>query len=175
MQAGGKRGLTKLPTIANALRGVLCYNTNDGPNIVPLMDPLSITSAVVGLLAATGKVYALLEGLAAIRNAPTTIKDAQKEVRHAEIALRSMQRLLQRLDASNHRRGLVQVDELRITLADAMLAFSAFETMLQRLAGLARVRVAISWVKNSKQMDEHVARIARYQQSLTLMMSILQW
>ncbi|KAK4032307.1 hypothetical protein C8A01DRAFT_20607 [Parachaetomium inaequale] len=138
------------------------------------MDPLSITSAIVGLLTAAGKVYALLEVFSAIRNAPAAIKDAQNEVQHAEIALRSMQRLLHRLDVSNPRRSLIQVDELRITLADAMLAFSAFETMLQRLASLTRVRVAISWVKFSKQMDEHVARIGRHQQSLTLMMSILQ-
>ncbi|GAB1316093.1 LIM zinc-binding domain-containing protein [Madurella fahalii] len=138
------------------------------------MDPLSITSAVVGLLTATGKVYSLLEGLSSIRNAPTTIRDAQKEVRHAEIALRSIQRLLYRLDTPNPRRGLIQVDELRITLADAMLVTSAFETLLQRLAGQARVRVAISWVTISKQIDEHVARIGRYQQSLMLMMSILQ-
>lgn len=139
------------------------------------MDPLSIAAAIVGLLTAAGKVCTLLEVFSAIQNAPAAIKDAQNEVRRAELALRLMQRLLHRLDVSNPRRSLIQVNELRITLADAMLAFSAFETMLQRLTSLTKVRVAISWIKFTKQMDEHVARIGRHQQSLTLMISILQW
>jgi len=109
------------------------------------MDPLSITSAVVGLLTATAKIYSLLETISSIRNAPSAIKDAQNDLRHTEITLRSMQRLLQRLHAMGPRRELIQVDELRITLADAMMALDAFEVMLQRIASLARVRVAISW------------------------------
>jgi hypothetical protein len=140
------------------------------------MDPLSITAAVVGLLTAAGKINSLLEGLSSIRNSPATIKDAQIEVRHSEIALRSLQRFLQRLDAAaTPRRGMIQVDELRVTLADAMLAFSAFQKMLEVLAMRARVRAAISWPKYSKQLDEHLARIERYKLSLTLMLSILHW
>ena len=139
------------------------------------MDPLSITAAVVGLLTAAAKINSLLEGLSAIRNSPATIKDAQNEVRQTEIALRSMERLLQRLDAPNTRRGMIQVDDLRVTLADAMLAFSTFETMLEDLATRARVRAAISWTKYSKQLGEHLARIERYKMSLSLMLSILQW
>ncbi len=139
------------------------------------MDPLSIAASIVGLLTATAKVHGLLEGLSSIRNSPATIKDAQNEIKHTEIALRSMQRLLLRLDSVGPRRELIQVDDLRITLADAMLGFAALETMLQRLAGLARFRVAISWARYSKELGEHLTRIARYHQSLMLMINILQW
>ncbi|KAH6627481.1 hypothetical protein F5144DRAFT_603745 [Chaetomium tenue] len=138
------------------------------------MDPLSITAAVVGLLTAAAKVNALLEGLSSVRNSPTTIKDVQNEVRHSEIALRAMQRLLHRLDAASPRREMIQVDDLRVALADAMLAFSEFQKMLERLAIRTRVRVAISWAKYSKQLDEHLQRIERYKSSLLFMLSILQ-
>ncbi|KAK3296413.1 uncharacterized protein B0H64DRAFT_398195 [Chaetomium fimeti] len=138
------------------------------------MDPLSITASIVGLLTAAAKINSLLEWLSSVRNSPTTIRDARNEVRHTEVALRSMQRLLRRVEAASPRREMIQVDELRVTLADAMLAFSTFETLLQQLAIRARARGAISWTKYSKQLDEHLARIERYKLSLTLMVSILQ-
>lgn len=139
------------------------------------MDPLSVTASIVGLLTAAGKIHGLLETLSSVRNAPTTIRDAQRETRHTEIALRALQRFLQRLDPTNPRLELIQVDELRIVLADAMLVFSSFESMLQLLARLARVRAAISWAKYSKQIDEHTGKLERYKSSLSFMLSILQW
>ncbi|KAK1751187.1 hypothetical protein QBC47DRAFT_392406 [Echria macrotheca] len=138
------------------------------------MDPLSITSAVIGLLTATGKVCSLLEGLSCIKDAPVAIANASREIRHAEIVLRSMQKLLERLDLPSSRRALIQVDDLRVTLAEAMLSFSAFEILLRRLESRAKIAVAISWPRYSRQMDDHLARISRYQQSLMLMITILQ-
>ena len=139
------------------------------------MDPLSVAASIIGLLTAAGKIHGLLETLSSIRNAPTTILDAQREIRHTEIALRALQRFLQRLDPANPRLGLIQVDELRIVLADAMLVFSSFESILQLLASLARVRVTISWSKYSKRIDEYIGKLERYKSSLSFMLSILQW
>lgn len=139
------------------------------------MDPLSVAASIVGLLTAAGKIRGLLEILASVRNAPTTIRDAQRETRHTEIALRALQRFLQRLDPMNPRLELIQIDELRIVLADAMLVFSSFESMLQLLAGLARVRAAILWATYSMQIDEHIGKLERYKSSLSFMLSILQW
>lgn len=140
------------------------------------MDPLSVTASVVGLLTAAGKVYTLLEGISSIKQCPTTIHEARTEVKHAELALRSMQRFLEHLDQMNPRRSsLIQIDDLRLTLADAMLAFANFESLLELLSGLARVRIAITWVRYSKLIEEHLAKVQRYKTSLTLMLSILQW
>jgi len=144
------------------------------------MDPLSVTASVVGLLAAAGKAYALLETISSIQNAPTTIRDAQREIRHTEIALRSLHRFLQKLDPepfhhASDRLEMIQVDELRVVLADAMLLFSSFESMLQSLAGRRRLRVSISWTRYTKQLDEHLGKVERYKSSLTFMLSILNW
>ncbi|KAK3387784.1 hypothetical protein B0H63DRAFT_521806 [Podospora didyma] len=138
------------------------------------MDPLSITVSVVGLLAAAGKAHALLETISLIQNAPTTVRDAERETRHTEIALRSLHRLLQRLDPANERLEMIQVDELRVVLADAMLLFSSFESMLQSLADLSRLRLSISWINYTRQLDEHLGKLERYKSSLTFMLSILQ-
>ncbi|KAK0649701.1 hypothetical protein B0T16DRAFT_492280 [Cercophora newfieldiana] len=137
------------------------------------MDPISVTMAVVGLLAATAKVGSLLEHLSKMRNAPQTIKDAQAEVLHTEVALRSTQRLLEHLDLANRRRGLIQVDELRVTLADAMLVFSSFEAFLMGLPG-ENVWAAPHRGKYLKTIEEHMVKIQRYKLSLTLMLTILQ-
>ena len=127
------------------------------------MDPLSVTASIVGLLTAAAKIHDLLAILSSIRNAPATIKEAQEETRHTDIALRSMQRFLEHPDpaAPNPRTARIQVDELRIVLADAMLVFSSFESMLELLAGQARLRVSVFWATHAKQMDDHVSKMER--------------
>ena len=137
------------------------------------MDPLTITTAIFGLLAAAGKVATILEAISSTRNPPEAIAYAQTEVRHAEIALRSMQPFIEGLDvaASTSRQRMIQVDDLRVTLADAMLAFSSFEVLLLRMAG-TRQRL---WYLYKTRVEEHMARIQRHKLSLTLMLNVLQW
>ncbi|KAK4215758.1 hypothetical protein QBC37DRAFT_386005 [Rhypophila decipiens] len=101
-------------------------------------------------------------------------QDAQREIRHTEIALRSLYRFLQRTDPASQRLEMIQVDELRVVLADAMLLFSSFESMLEMLARLGRLRADISWTKYSKQLDDHLGKLERYKSSLSFMLSILQ-
>lgn len=140
------------------------------------MDPLSVAASVVGLLGATAKIYGLLEGIASVKNSPTTIRDAQIEVRHVEIALRSLQRYLWRLElASAHRKELIFIDEVIVCLADSMMALSDFESLLEMLKTFARVRISISWFKYSKQVEEQVVKLQRQKTSLSMMLNILQW
>ncbi|KAK4444604.1 hypothetical protein QBC34DRAFT_308707, partial [Podospora aff. communis PSN243] len=139
-----------------------------------MADPLSVAASVVGLLAAAGKAYGLLETISSMRGAPSSIRDVQRETRHTEVALRALQRFLQRLDPVSERLEMIQVDELRVVLADAMLLFDSFESMLQQLASMGGLRVSISWVKYTKQLDEHLGKLERYKSSLTVMLSILQ-
>lgn len=138
------------------------------------MDPLSVTMAVVGLLGAAGKIGTLLENLAKMWDAPQTFKDVRAEVLHTEVALKSIQRLLDRLDTANSRRGLVQIDDLRATLAGAMLAFSSFEAFLAGLP-LGSVWTVPYRLRYLNTIDEHLVKIQRFKLSLTLMLTILQW
>jgi hypothetical protein len=138
------------------------------------MDPLSIAMAVVGLLTAAGKVGSILGHLGQMRDAPQTFRNVRAEVAQTETALASIQRLLGRLDCPDQRRGLIQVDELRITLADAMMDFSSFETFLSGLP-TGNGWSALYQAKNLKTIDGHMVRIQRHKMSLTFMLTILQW
>ncbi|KAK3312912.1 hypothetical protein B0H66DRAFT_569177 [Apodospora peruviana] len=139
------------------------------------MDPLSIAASVVGLLTAAAKIGTVLETLSAAKDCPTTIQDARAEVRHTELALTSLQQYLHHLDLLDPQRaGLIQVDELRITLGDAMLVFAEFESYLGLLSSMTRAQVSITWTRHAKKIDEYRAKIQRYSSSLNLMLSILQ-
>jgi len=138
------------------------------------MDILSVSASIAGLLTAAGKTHALLEIISSIRNAPTSIKDTQRETRHTEVALQSLHRFLQHVDPTNPRLEMIQIDELRVVLADAMMIFSSFEEMLRQLERQARARVAIRWMKYAKQIEEHLGKLERYKSSLAVMLGILQ-
>ncbi|KAM6539645.1 hypothetical protein FALCPG4_001425 [Fusarium falciforme] len=139
------------------------------------MEPFSAASSVAGLIIAAGKIYSLLDFISSVKNSPTTVSDAKNEVKHAQSALCSLKRYLNNLASLNPTRtAMIQVDDLRVTLSDAMMAFSDFETLLVTLDSIARVKTVIVWPKYAKEIKEHMAKVQRYKTSLTLMLNILQ-
>lgn len=139
------------------------------------MDPLSATASVAGLIVAAGKIYSLLDFISSVTNSPTTISDAKNEVKHAQSALSSLKRYLDNIASLNPTRtAMIQVDDLRVTLSDAMMAFSDFETFLLTVNHIARVKAFITWPKYAKEIEEHMAKMQRYKTSLALMLNILQ-
>ncbi|KAI8671283.1 LIM zinc-binding domain-containing protein [Fusarium keratoplasticum] len=139
------------------------------------MEPFSTASSVAGLIIAAGKIYSLLDFISSVKNSPTTISDAKNEVKHAQSALCSLKRYLNNLASLNPTRtAMIQVDDLRVTLSDAMMAFSDFETLLLTLDNIARVKAFIVWPKYAKDIEERMAKVQRYKTSLTLMLNILQ-
>ncbi|KAK8041982.1 Rho guanine nucleotide exchange factor scd1 [Apiospora rasikravindrae] len=139
------------------------------------MDPLSITASVAGLLTAAAKINSLLDAIASAKNAPKTIQNAQNEVRHVELTLRSLRRYLWQLElVDTRRRELICLDEVIVPLADAMLELSDFETRLNKLTNLTKHRAYISWGSYSKSVEEHLARITRQTTSLIMILNILQ-
>ncbi|KAK3331567.1 hypothetical protein B0T19DRAFT_83146 [Cercophora scortea] len=140
------------------------------------MDPLSVTASVIGLLTAASKAYELLGLIASVRNAPSTIVEARDEVKHVELALRALHRYLRRLDLARPRRkALIQVDDLIVTLADAMMGFSDFAKLLELLSGLTKLQVVISWPRYTTQMETHMSKMQRHKASLSVMLNIIQW
>lgn len=140
------------------------------------MDPLSLAASIAGLMGAAQQIYSLLGLIHASKNSPTALYQAQEEVQHVQFALQSLQGYLLHLDhVTDKRKRLICVDELIATISDAMLSFSAFDSLLSVLANLPRIQVALSWFKYSKDIDEHIARIQRHKASLTVMLNIIQW
>lgn len=155
-------------------------NIIQGPPVHPVgdnrMDPLSLAASIAGLMGAAQQIYSLLELIRSSKNAPSSIAQAQIEVKHFRLALGYLQRYLSRLDQiTEQRKQLIGIDELIITISDAVLSFSAFESLVSELARMTRVRAALSWFTYMKQVDEQVAKIQRHKVSLTFMCQILQW
>ncbi|ETS76344.1 hypothetical protein PFICI_11731 [Pestalotiopsis fici W106-1] len=139
------------------------------------MDPLSVTASVVGLIGAAAKIYGMIEYISSAKDAPTTLREAEIEVKHIEIALRSLQRYLWHLGQIDaRRRECIQLNDLIIALSDAMRVFYDFENLLVSLARLTRLRVAISWFMYAKQIDEHIVKTQRNKSTLVFMLNILQ-
>src|SRR4051812_28876466 len=98
------------------------------------MDPLSVTSSIVGILAAAGKVAEIVEPyISSTKDAHKIAISVYSEVNRIRAVLHSLQNFLTSLSnpsASPARAGLIQVDQLVVTFTDGVLIFSELETML---------------------------------------------
>ncbi|KAI8631879.1 hypothetical protein F5Y19DRAFT_422412, partial [Xylariaceae sp. FL1651] len=139
------------------------------------MDPLSIVSSIVWLLTAAAKLHSLLEYISSAKNAPASIHEAHTEVKHVELALRSLQRYLWGFDPVDaKRKQLISIGELTVSLADAMVAISEFESFLRPLARLKKIELSILWLRYTRRIEKHTMRAQRHKASLTMMLNILQ-
>ena len=151
--------------------------TYPAPSILPkAVNPLSLSESVTGLLGAAGQLGSMLHFLSTIQNSPNDIIDCRQEISHVEMALRSLDQYIHRLrDINPHRTRLIQIDDLIITLSDAMMTFSGFEDILRPLEEMTKAQALISWTRYSKTIKDHLARIQRLKTSLNMMLAIVQW
>lgn len=140
------------------------------------MDPLRISASITGLLRAAGQLNSMLQFLSTLQNSPDVIMDCRLEINHVKIALQSLDRFIHRLHFISPRRTkLIQIDDLIITLSDAMMAFSGFEDILRRIEEVTKFQALIPWTKYSKRIKHHLARMHRLKMSLNMMLVIVQW
>ncbi|KAK3936121.1 hypothetical protein QBC46DRAFT_215044, partial [Diplogelasinospora grovesii] len=139
------------------------------------MDPLSLSASVAGLMGAVGQICSILDFLSTAWNCPSTIQDCRQEITHVKIALRSLQRYVVRFGTMDPQRlRLIQIDDLIITLSDAMMSFSASEDVVRPLEKMCRAHAVVSWVRYYKDIDGHLCKIQRHKASLMMMLNILQ-
>ncbi|KAK4221725.1 hypothetical protein QBC38DRAFT_402897 [Podospora fimiseda] len=140
------------------------------------MEALSVAASIVGLLAAAAKTNALLETLSSMINAPASVKAARRETYHTLAALKSLKWLLENINLSNPRLEMIQIDELRVVLADAMMVFSSFEQILITLEGLSPVRTVgmrLQWTRYEKKIEDYLGKLERCKSSLNLLLNVL--
>jgi len=145
------------------------------------MDPLSTAASIIGILAAAGKVVEIIGPIAInVKDTPRILTALHTEVTGIQVVLSSLQRLLDNLsDAPPARTSLIRLDQVIITLTDAVLAFSELQSFLQTLGMLegqslsisARLRLAI----NGSTTSNLVSRLQGHKATLSLMLNIMQW
>ena len=140
------------------------------------MDPLSLSASVTGLLEAAGRLSSMLQFLSTIQNSPNVLMDCRLEIYQVKIALQSLDRYIHRIRLiSPQRTKLIQIDNLIITLSEAMMTFFGFEDILRRLEEMSKGQALVSWIRYSKPIKDHLARIQRLKTSLNMMLVIVQW
>ncbi|KAK7222706.1 hypothetical protein V2G26_010709 [Clonostachys chloroleuca] len=139
------------------------------------MNSLNLSMSINGLRAATEHLCSLIQSFSASWNSTNRLRDCRQEITLVGIGLRSFERYLQRLDRVDpQRKKLIQVDDIVITFSDAIMVFSEFEELLQRLKTMKNAGVRIIWVHYSKIFQQHLERIQRLKESLKLMLTIVE-
>jgi hypothetical protein len=145
------------------------------------MDPLSVTAGIVGILAAAGKVGELLHGtISTTKDAPRVLIALACEVKEVQAALSSLQNLLSDLtSAPTHRTALIQLDQLIVTLTEAILTFSELETTIAPFSlpqgAKLPLKSRLKWTRAESSCVKFVERLQRHKASISLMLNILQW
>jgi hypothetical protein len=139
---------------------------------------LEVAAAIIGILAAAGKVAEVLAPVItaygdSVRNAAIM----HSEISNARFTLVSLHALFDNLsEAPQRRRKLIQVDQLIISLTDGVLLFSELEAFVTGLDCPSKSMSArIIWAWKDDQMALLVSRMQRFQISMSLMLNILQW
>lgn len=142
-----------------------------------IMDPLSITASVVGLLAAAGKMTTIIRSaISAWREPPIVLLEADMEVGDFGRVLSTLRRYLVQVDEiTPERRPLIALDDLIATFTDAVLTFSGLERVITEYQNTSVSIQPFVWAKCRESTAWHVRALQRQKSSLSLMLSIIQW
>jgi len=141
------------------------------------MDPLSIGSAVVGLIAGASRIAPMLyDFITHTLDAPKTASQILDEMNSITAALGHLQTYLTGALSSNvARRSMLSLRNIVATLTACVTTYSELEMVVMncfREDGQAR---QVKWAINEGHIVELVQRVQAHKLSLTLMLTILQW
>jgi hypothetical protein len=139
---------------------------------------LEVAAAIIGLIAAGGKVVEILApAISALKDTGRSAAAVRTEVKLASILLAALQRLLDELDKlPRRRRELIQVDQLITTLADGVLLFDELECILQELGSPEQAIInRAKWAMKEKTFVSFCTRLQSFKASISVMLNILQW
>lgn len=143
------------------------------------MDPLSVTTSLAGLLGSAGKVAVLLlEVKKSISEAPRLIDQVLSEVRELECLLSAVQSFLLGMSTAPRRRiTMIRVEQLVVTLTEAVLTFSELEALVTSISkdnGL-QITTRLMFLWKQDVVSSIMLRLERHKSTLSLMLNIAQW
>jgi hypothetical protein len=141
------------------------------------MDPLSITTAVVGLLKVVPPIAFALKGfISAVKDAPHQAQVVLQEATDIEFIISQLQPFLHHHNAAAHERSMyISVDQVILTLTGAVLSFSELQGLLSEIKTsddqgfFDRVR----WTRKEKDIGDVVVRLQNHKASLACMLHIM--
>jgi hypothetical protein len=145
------------------------------------MDPLSIAASIVGLLAAGGKLTAVLTQISRLSDGPPLCRSALSEICDVSAALRQMQRFLNdQASIPAERRENVLLEHLAAALTGCVITKDELETVVDDLglayqeSGITGIFDRVRWVRKEKDIQHIIQRLQNHKSSLNLILSIFQ-
>jgi hypothetical protein len=145
------------------------------------MDPLSIATSVAGLIAAGGKLAAILTQISRLSDAPPLCKAALTEVCDTAVALRQVQNFLNgQLHIPSERREHVLLEHVAAALTGCVMTKDELETLLDGMglvyagSGITGVFNRVKWIRKEQDIQRLVQRLQNHKASLNLILTIFQ-
>jgi cell division control protein 24 len=146
------------------------------------MDPLTITTSILGLLQATAQVaHYLSPYVSAARDTPKIVTQVNSEVVYSRTILLALESLTKNLASIPARRAaLIQIDHLIAVFTDGVLLFSELEASLPSLPSTEPVsprlplQLRLQWARKESTFEGLLTRLQGFKASISLMLTILQ-
>lgn len=146
------------------------------------MEHLSVATASIGLLAVGGKILDMLSELHGLLGASTTlIHEALLESKQCRSSAHILYKTLCLVESARlpfpERSTWIQADDVVVTMADTVLAFSELQDMCYAIGNLlsAKTEPAVICQQFDPKLRNLCARVRWHNLSMTLMTTILQW
>lgn len=146
------------------------------------MDPLTVAGATFGLLnvgaALASKLTAIVNSA---RDVPTSVNGLLTEMTSVSAAIQALQSYVcGSMSASAERGALILVEHLLTTLTGCVAAYSDLTAVVDEVMPATDSEGwglfdRLKWVKEEAKIGVIVQRLQHHKNSLTLMLTILQW
>ena len=153
----------------------------NSPWLQAIMDGISVAASILGLVGAAAKVTVYLNALVtSVKTVPKLAQSVLLEVSDVSICLSQLQRLLLGMDlGSKSQERLIVVEQLLVVLSNCVSIFSELEEILVSLdltgsTPMSKIKIA-RWLNRQKSISTLLIRLQASKQSLTLIVTTLNW
>jgi len=144
-----------------------------------MADPLSIGSAVVGLVVAAGKItLGLNQFITSVRDAPKSVSAVVAEIFDITAALGHLQAYLIGVGRTEPaRRPLLSLENIVVTITGCVTTYSELEAITKKCSGGQPMGLfnRLEWMLRESDINNIIQKLQNHKSSLTLMLTILQW
>ena len=145
------------------------------------MDGISVAASILGLVGAAAKVTVYLNALVtSVKMAPKLAQSVLLEVSDVSICLSQLQQLLLGMEmGSKSQERLIAIQQLIVVLSNCVSIFSELEEILEPLYLTASVPMSKTkiarWLYREQSISTLLIRLQASKQSLTLIVTTLNW
>ena len=145
------------------------------------MDGISVAASILGLVGAAAKITLYLNALVtSVKTAPKLAQSVLLEVSDVSVCLGQLQQLLLRMEmGSGSQERLIIIEQLVVVLSNCVSIFSELEEILESLdvtasTPMSKVKIA-RWLQRQQSISALLIRLQASKQSLTLVVTTLNW